>query len=169
MPGLVQHFIPSDHGQLMACCYDGGCSRFPVLRRDCEPHHSWAVEGDWWQWSSFILIQKCRQHPGRPSESMGRDYQVSRQGRRPLCSYPPGSLLVHAGGRMLVLYAWICSPWSRGVGASVILRTWSLTIHCSSTCTSPGRRWVPGDETPRTLLTPRVNLCHPSCAVSGGT
>lgn len=37
MPGLIQHFIPSDLGQLMASCYDGGCSRFPVLRRDCEP------------------------------------------------------------------------------------------------------------------------------------
>lgn len=123
--------------------------------------HSWAVEGDWWQWSSFNLIQKCRRHLGRPSESIGRDYQVPRQGRRPLCSYPPGSMLVHAGGRMSALYVWICSPWSRGGGASVTLRTWSLTIHCSSTCTSLDRRWVPGDETPRTLLSPRVSLCHP--------
>lgn len=148
MPNLVQHFIPSYCGQLTASCYDGGCLDFQCLGETVGlSTHSWAVEGDWWQRSSFN--RSVDGILGDHLSSTERDFQVSRQGRRPLCSYPPGSMLVHAGGRMSALCAWICSPWSRGGGASVTLRTWSLTTHCSSTCTSLDRRWVLGDETPR--------------------
>lgn len=95
--------------------------------------HSWAVEGSTLHRS---LEGTLGDHPSSPEAR--RDYEVPRQDFR--VAIPLGSVLIHAGGKMSVLYAWTCSPWNRGGGASVTPRTWSPTTHCSSTSTSLGRR-----------------------------